>query len=161
MDECPLTCGLSLKVPTTPCNSTRRTMLCWLLENLGLARRRTPRGSSPSLPWWQLPQERRCRRRSLEEQLVATDPNLESYGNAIRQETIIHLDSESPSESISQHQESLRVATLSPTCLKSPILLKSRRLSVISTSSTNSSNPMVMVSVTVVSLPRQNHCCLH
>ena len=84
---------------------------------------------------------------------MATDPILESYGNAIQQETIIHLDSESSSESISQHQESLRVATLSPTCLKSPVLLKSRRLSVFTTSSTNSSNPMVMVSVTMVSLP--------
>ena len=30
---------------------------------------------------------KKVNRRSLEDQLVATDPNLESYGNAIRQET--------------------------------------------------------------------------
>ena len=85
--ECPPHLWAINGVPTPTCCRARRTPLSWLLESLELTRLRTPRESSPSLPWWQLTQVWKWKRRSLEDQFVATDPNLESYGNAVRQWT--------------------------------------------------------------------------
>merc|ERR1719320_195827 len=142
------TSGLFLRLLIATCCRTRRTMLCLLLANLVPERQKIPRRSSPILPWLPLEVERNQRRRYLwKTRLWPPTLSLNHTVMPKLPEMITLPVLENLSESTSQPLVSLLVVILYPTFWKSPVLLNSKKLRGLTTSSISCSSPTEMVSV--------------